>query len=76
MRFDYHHDPFQLSRPDEGPQIGLALTEHVEEVVCVSTDGEDFFRGTKTHPQILFDLLIDRREMLHEVFPNLGFKVE
>ena len=76
MRFDYHHYPLQLSRPDEGPQIGLTLTEHVEEVVCIPTDGEDFFRGTETHPQILFDLLIDRREMLHEVFPNLGFKVE
>ena len=76
MGFDYHHDPFQLSRPDEGPQKGLALTEHVKKVVCIPTDVEDFFRGAETHAQILFDLLIDRSEMLHEVFPHLGLKVE
>ena len=76
MGFDYHHDPFQLSRPDEGPQKGFALTEHVKKVVRITTDVEDFFRGTETHAQILFDLLINRSEMLHKVFPDLGLKVE
>ena len=76
MRFDYHHDPFQLPRPDEGPQKGLALTEHVKKVVCIPTYVENLFRGTETHSQILLDLRIDRGEMLHEVLSHLGLKVE